>query len=135
MSKSNRISGYFAYGGVLLVPVTLNADRYIFMVDCGAAHCALNRRKLDVINAEPAGVNLTIAPVGKNLVTAPALTVRDFMVGAQKQNDILLAALDFPDALTKLDGLLGMNFLRNYRFTIEPDTATLVLREIPIRKK
>ncbi len=135
MSRSNRISGFFAYGGVLIVPVTLNADRYLFMVDCGAAHFALNRRKLDVINAEPAGVNITIAPVGKSLITAPALTVRDFMVGAQKQNNILLAALDFPEALSKLDGLLGMNFLHNYRFTIEPDTATLVLREIPVRKK
>ena len=135
MSQSNRITGYFAYGGVLLVPVTLNADRRIFMVDCGAAHCALNRRKLDLINAEPAGVNITIAPVGKNLVTAPALKVHDFMVGAKKQINVLLAVLDFPDALQKLDGLLGMGFLRNYRFTIEPDTATLVLREIPIRKK
>ncbi len=29
-------------------------------------------------------------------------------------------------------GLLGMDFLRQYRFTVEPDTATLILR--PVRK-
>lgn len=135
MSKSNRIAGYFDYGGVLLVPVTLNTDRRIFMVDCGAAHCALNRKKLDLVNAEPAGVNITIAPIGKDLVTAPALRVRDFMVGAKKQNNVLLAVLDFPAPLERLDGLLGMNFLGNYRFTIEPDTSTLVLRDKSIRKK
>lgn len=116
------------------MPVTLNADRRVFMVDCGAAHCALNRKKLDLINAEPAGVNITIAPVGKDLLTAPALMVRDFMVGAKRQNDVLLAVLDFPTPLQKLDGLLGMNFLGSYRFTIEPDTSTLVLRDIPVRK-
>jgi len=29
-------------------------------------------------------------------------------------------------------GLIGMDFLRQYRFTVEPDTATLILR--PLRK-
>ncbi len=135
MSKANRISGYFDYGGVLLVPVSLNGDTYTFMVDCGAAHCIINRNLLDQIAAEVSDTKLRLAPIGKQTVLASALKIKDFEVGARKQNDVTVGILDFPDELKKLNGLLGMNFLRNYRFTIEPDTATLVLREIPIRKK
>lgn len=35
-----------------------------------------------------------------------------------------------PDPL-RVDGILGLNFLRNFRVTFEFDTASLVLRELP----
>lgn len=133
MSKSNRIACYFDYGGVLLVPVQLNAGRFLFMVDSGAAYCAINRKKLDTITAEPTAINLAIAPIGKNLVTTPALKIGNFSVGFLSQEDILVSIVDFPEEL-KLDGLLGMNFLGKYRFTIEPNTATLILHDIPPKK-
>jgi hypothetical protein len=46
---------------------------------------------------------------------------------------LLVPVVDFPNSFN-LDGVLGMSFLHNYRFTIEPDTSTLVLRDIPVRK-
>lgn len=49
------------------------------------------------------------------------------------QEDVLVSIVDFRQEL-KLDGLLGMNFLGKYRFTIEPAAAMLILRDIPPKK-
>jgi predicted aspartyl protease len=129
----SRIPGRLAYGGVLIVPVELNGSILDFMVDSGAAYCSINRRLLDKIVAEPANFTLNIAPIGKEPISAPALNVKNFVVGSAVQSNILVAIVDFPKGF-HLDGLLGMNFLGKYRFTIESDTATLVLREIKKKK-
>ena len=41
----------------------------------------------------------------------------------------MAVVLEFPPAL-KLDGMLGMNVLKQFRVTLEMDTGTLVLRPI-----
>lgn len=61
------------------------------------------------------------------------MQIRNFSVGAMVQNNIVVSVVDFPEGF-QLDGLLGMSFLGKYRFTIEPDTATLILRNIPLKK-
>ncbi len=133
MSKSSRISGRFVFGGVLIVPVRLNDDRLFFMVDSGAAYCAINRKLLDRINAEPADVTLSIASIGKQPISASTLRIENFAVGGMIQKKVLVSVVDFPEGF-RLDGLLGMNFLGKYRITIETDTATLILREIKKKK-
>lgn len=131
---ASRIPGKWEFGGVLLVPVELDDSVCRFLVDCGAAHSAINRRLLDRITAIPSAITVTLAPLGKDTVVASTVKIRRLRVGAKIQNDLLMPIVDFPNSFN-LDGVLGMSFLHNYRFTIEPDTSTLVLREIPIRKK
>ena len=58
------------------------------------------------------------------------LTKINLKVGINAAKNLNVAIFDFPSEL-RVDGLLGMNFLKKFRFTIEPDTATLILREIP----
>lgn len=43
--------------------------------------------------------------------------------------DVEALVLTFPREL-QLDGILGMNVLKQFRMTLESDTATLVLRPI-----
>lgn len=50
------------------------------------------------------------------------------MGGCQIAN-VMAVVLEFPPAL-KLDGMLGMNVLKQFRVTLEIDTGTLVLRPI-----
>lgn len=130
MRSSDRIIGRIAYGGVLLVPVELNGFGLRFMVDTGAADCAI---ALDQVVAEPTPHKVVIAPIGTELVTASTLRINDFVVGGRMQKNVLVTIVDLPAGF-QLDGLIGMNFLGKYRFTIEPDTATLILRDIPIKK-
>lgn len=129
MYKASRIPGWFDYGGILLVPVELNGSVFTFMVDSGAAYCAINRKLLDKIVAEPADLKLSLAPLGKKIVTVSTLKIENFVVGDKVQKNALLAIVNCPEEL-KIDGLLGMSFMGKYRITIETDTATLVLREI-----
>lgn len=104
------------------------------MVDPGASCCAINRKLLDRITAEATSIKLSIGGIGIQLDNVAILKVKKFVVGNVVQNDVLVSVLDFAPNL-QIDGLVGMNFLSNYRFTFEPDTAILVLRDKPIRKK
>jgi len=129
---ANRIPGRF-YNGVLLVSVDLNGSVFKFVVDSGATYCAISRKLLDKFVAEPADLKISIAPVGKEPVFASTLNIENFIVGGIRQKNVLTSIVDFPPNL-QIDGLLGMDFMGKYRITIEPDTRTLVLRQIPKKK-
>lgn len=133
MYNANRISGRFDYGGVLFVPASLNGLRLYFLVDPGSAYCAINQKLLDKIVAEPTTEKRSIAPVGKKIIEVPTLRIENFVVGGLREKNFLVSILDFPEGF-QIDGLLGMDFMGKYRITIETDTATLILREIPKKK-
>lgn len=101
--------------------IELNAGRFLFMADSGQPI------------AQPTAITLAIAPIGRILVTTPALKIGNFNVEFMSQEDVLVSIVDFPQEL-KLDDLLGMNFLGKYRFTIEPAAAMVILRDIPPKK-
>lgn len=88
---------------------------------------------LDKIVAEPTGKSRSVAPLGKELISTPTLRIENFVVGGLKENDFEISAFDFPVGFQS-DGVLGMDFMSKYRITIEPDTKTLILREIPKKK-
>ncbi|MDZ7289887.1 MAG: retroviral-like aspartic protease family protein [candidate division KSB1 bacterium] len=133
MYKANRIAGYFDYGGVLLVPVSLNGLRLYFMVDSGSAYCAINQKLLDKIVAEPTTEMRSVAPLGKEVIKTPTLLIENFVVGGLREKDFVVSIVDFPAGF-QIDGLLGMDFMGKYRITIETDSQTLILREIPKKK-
>jgi hypothetical protein len=49
------------------------------------------------------------------------------------RRNLLISIVDFPMGF-QFDGVLGMDFVGKYRITIETDTNTLILREIPKKK-
>ncbi len=134
MQRHSRIAGHLDYGGVLLVPVGLNGTRLYFMVDTGASYCTINRMILDQITAEPTDIKFSIAPIGKEEIITAVLKVETFVVGDKIQKNVLVSVVDFPPSVDNLDGILGMDFMGKYRITIEPDTQTLILRQIPKKK-
>lgn len=133
MSKVDRISGRLGYGGVLIVPVKLNGFILRFMVDTGAAYCAVSRKALDQITAEPTDTKVWLAPIGKQPILASTLKIDNFAIGGILQRNMLVPIVDFPEGFQS-DGVIGMNFMGKYRITIETDTKTLILREIPKKK-
>jgi predicted aspartyl protease len=130
--RANRILGRF-YRGVLLVPVELKGSVFKFLVDSGAAYCVVSQKLLDKIIAEPTAEKRLIAPVGKHVVEVQTLRIDNFVVGGITAKNFLVSVHDFPGGLL-IDGLLGMDFMGKYRITIETDTQTLILREIPKKK-
>jgi len=127
--RGDRVQGRRAYGGVLVIPCQLNdAYRYWFLVDTGTALTMLSRRV-----AEEIGLDLTrpvrherIASVHK-VTQAPVLRLNSLRVGSQLATGIEVLVLSLPPDL-RVDGLLGVNFLRQFRPTFEFDQGTIVLR-------
>ncbi|MFQ5674733.1 MAG: retroviral-like aspartic protease family protein [bacterium] len=73
---------------------------------------------------------VSIAPAVGNVTQVPLASVSVLNVGSRSTKNLLVTISDFAKSM-RFHGLLGMNFLERFRFTIEPDTATLILRDIP----
>lgn len=130
MARAHRIRGKFQHG-VIVVPVKLNDVRLEFMLDTGASVCSINQGSAVRLGFDLKGAStIQVVPASGSLIRVPVTKVELLEVGMASRNNLSFAVLDFPTELF-IDGLLGMNFLKNFRFTIEPDTATLILREIP----
>ena len=57
----------------------------------------------------------------------PVIRLDSLQVGDKKVKNLEVLIVDLPTAL-RVDGLLGVNFLENFRVTFEFEQATLVLR-------
>lgn len=127
--KGDRVQGRRAYGGVLVIPCQLNdAYRYWFLVDTGTAITMLSRRVAEEIGLDlPHPVrNEGIASVHR-VTRAPVFRLSSLQVGRQRATVIEVLVLSLPADL-RVDGLLGVNFLEQFRPTFEFDQGILVLR-------
>jgi predicted aspartyl protease len=127
--KSDRIQGERIYGGLLLTPVRLN-DIYLhwFLVDTGAAITLLSERVADEIGIEYAN------PIRFQRIASlhrtehiPVIRMSNLQVGTQKTPHLEVGIFPFGRDL-KVEGLLGVNFLAQFRVTFEFDKAIMILR-------
>ncbi len=112
-------------GGAWRVRATLDGSMTgLFLVDTGASLCVLS----------PAVARrLSLAPGGKaqlqtanGIVTAPLVRLRTVDVGGNRARDVLAvvhAAVPPP-----LDGIIGLSFLDNFTYSVDPHRHTLRLR-------
>jgi clan AA aspartic protease (TIGR02281 family) len=130
LPSASRIRGRLAHGGVLLIPVRVQGQDFEFLLDTGAAYTALSE---DIITLLGITVNpqrmAAIAPAHGGVFQVPMVTIKELRLGGFRLTDIAAIVLEFPPIL-KIDGVLGMNILRQFRMTLEADTATLVLRRL-----
>lgn len=128
MPSASRIRGRLAHGGVLLVPVRVQGQDFEFLVDTGSAYTALSK---DLVALLGIAINphrtVAIAPAQGTIIRVPLITMAELSIGGFRMADIDAIVLEFPHEL-KLDGVLGINVLKQFRMTIEVDTGTLVLR-------
>jgi len=130
LPSASRIRGRLTHGGVLLVPVRVQGQDFEFLVDTGAAYTALSRDVVALLGI-PVDLHRTmaIAPAQGRTFRVPLITIPEFHIGGFQLGDVMAIVLDFPPEL-KIDGVVGMNVLRQFRMTIEADTRTLGLRHI-----
>ncbi len=116
-------------GNHYLVKVVLNNNvEATLMIDTGASVTSLSADSFTSLSEE---VNLDY--IGPRLFnTANGVTQGDvysaasLSLGKQLLNDVGVAVLDF-QSQTGVDGLLGMNVLKNFRFEIDQDNQQLLL--------
>ncbi|MFQ5630448.1 MAG: retropepsin-like aspartic protease [bacterium] len=130
MPKFDRIQGRLTRTGLLVVPVKVMQAKLEFLVDTGASYCVLREEIAHnlVLDYNPQRT-LRIIPASKQPILAPLCDVGFFQIGGFPVKRFTMLIIDLSEELY-VDGLLGMNFLKKFRFSIEPDTATLVLRKL-----
>lgn len=128
--SSSRIGGRFDLGGVLLIPVELNGKSTEFLFDPGAAITIISQKYVDYFNIPVDTTRRTELFIAHDEpVYAPRGIIEKIRVGGIVRKNLPVNIITFPPEAT-LRGLIGMNFLKGLRFTVETDTGTLILREI-----
>lgn len=113
---------------MLLVPARVNGQDFDFLVDTGWAFTGLSRATATALGLAPKpGASRRIALANGGVATLPMVAVRELRVGGHAASNLAAMVLDLTEEL-RFRGILGMDFLGRFRVTIEPDTATLLLR-------
>lgn len=110
-------------GAAVLVPVRINGKGpYNLVLDTGATFTCLDQELARELNLRPrAGVSAT--GVGaRSAGTVQLVGVKSLQVGTATASDVTACVLDLKHTRQmglKTDGLLGLNFLRAFRVTID----------------
>lgn len=109
-------------GDHVIVPVTLRYKRKRvranLLLDTGSSNVTLHRniaKKLKVKNLQKGSIRVA----GGELIDAEGVILDSVTVGQQTQKKLLAGIINHNGPDVAYDGLLGMNFLKNYQYTID----------------
>jgi clan AA aspartic protease (TIGR02281 family) len=115
-------------GNHVIVPTTLiYKNRKIeakLLVDTGATNIALHKdvaRKLAVITPNKGYIQVA----GGKLIEADVVKLDSVTVGPKTQKNLYAGIIEHRGATVPYDGLLGMNFLKNFQYTIDFDNQVI----------
>lgn len=111
-------------GNTVLVPVTLgNGDRTVeatLVLDTGASITTVTREIASRLNVNLEQSEKTVGMVaGGALIRAWQTRLNYVTVGPHTKNDMTVDIIDHKGPQVPYDGLLGMDFLRNFRYHID----------------
>jgi predicted aspartyl protease len=116
---------------LILLPVKINNEGpYIFAVDTGASSTVVSPEVAEILRIERERIpELTGAGGSMQAFTG---IVRSLAVGNAEMKDLAVVIADFLAMLsqaigTKLDGIIGYNFLKEFKVTIDYPSETLRL--------
>jgi hypothetical protein len=125
-----RISGQLRHDGLFVMPVWLNNQPFKLLFDPGSVYSMIKPSVVTLLNLRAIG-SRRVLQGAYFPVDCPVYQLESFQLGFVRLVNMRMVAISL-DARLGFHGLIGMDFLRRYRFTLEPDTATLILR--PLRK-
>ena len=116
-------------GDHFLVEVTLNRMSTVkLLIDTGASLTTLSHSSFaDLPQANFNYLGSRMFNTAGGLTRGDIYRASSIELGEMQLNDIDIAVIDYPSA-SNVDGLLGMNVLRNYRFEIDQDDKLLRLQ-------
>lgn len=115
-------------GNSYLVKATLNERRRVtLMLDTGASISVIKPTVLASLGGTT-GNNARVIQLNtaNGMVTAPLVQLESLTVGKQSIQGITVAVIDLT-GLSDIDGLLGMDYLGRFRFTVDRDQDALIL--------
>jgi clan AA aspartic protease (TIGR02281 family) len=114
----------------VLVPVTLGYGgktvQALLLLDTGATNTTISPEIAAKLNISLDQTKKTIGQVvGGGLLEAKRVKLNYIKVGPHTKTDIDIDIIEHIDLASNFDGLLGMNFLRNFRYHINFDNQTI----------
>jgi clan AA aspartic protease (TIGR02281 family) len=119
-------------GSLLVVAIMVNSTRQArLIIDTGASHTVLSRSIASDAQLFTARrpVQVTMQTVGGQ-VQGDMVRVDSIRVADLEVKDSWAAIYDLPDAPTGVEGLLGLNFLRQFEMTLDSARNQLYLEKI-----
>ena len=118
--QGNRVPGYRAYGGVLIVTTLLNQTRRVYMmVDSGAAYCCITpeiARLLGYDLRRPMA-RRSIASVQGVDVEVPSFRLQSLQIEGVIVQALEVLVITLSPRL-RIDGVLGVNFLERFHLRL-----------------
>jgi predicted aspartyl protease len=112
-----------------MIPIEINGRPIDFLLDSGAASTGINQRYVEFFKIEADPVRRQrIFPAHHEPVDVPIGRAEKIRVGGIIRKKLPVLIIPFPPQ-SSIPGVIGMNFLKGLRFTVEMDTGTLILRE------
>ena len=109
-------------GDHVIVPVTLRYKRKRvvakLLLDTGSSNVTLHRDIAKKLKAQKLQKG-SIQVAGGKLIDAEGVILDSVTVGQQTQKNLLAGIINHNGPDVPYDGLLGMNFLKNYQYTID----------------
>jgi len=117
-------------GQVVIVEATLNNKTAAkFIVDTGASYTMISSAMAKELSLDAGENNQTVPfQTANGLIQAPLVSLQSVAVGGMEINNLTAAIHDVvPDS--KISGLLGLNFLTNFRMDIDTQRGLLHLEK------
>jgi len=101
------------------------------VLDTGATRTILPADILADLGYDPGcpGLSRVRMITGSGIEYAPCITVKSLIVGGEQVDNLDVLCHDLP-AEADIDGLLGLNFLRNFDFSVEYSSGKLCFIKI-----
>jgi clan AA aspartic protease (TIGR02281 family) len=117
------------YGDQYVVETRLSAQQVHFLIDTGASTTAISRQKFKALfkTVETKFVGQFNVQTANGVVRSPMYQFASLEIAQAKVRNINVMVLPL-DELGHSDGLLGMNFLREFDFRIDQNKALLHLQ-------
>lgn len=106
------------------------------VLDTGATTTILPADILSDLGYDPGhpGLSRIRMITGSGIEYAPCVVIKSLIVGGEKIDNVEVLCHDLP-AEAGIDGLLGLNFLKNFDFTVEYSSGNLIFIKIRGERK
>jgi clan AA aspartic protease (TIGR02281 family) len=96
------------------------------LLDTGASMTVVDPDILDRLGYSLTGRQARFSTAG-GVVQAPLVSVSALMIGESRVEPLTVGALNIEGHSAEVDGLLGMDFLRHFEFSLDQDARRLIL--------
>ncbi|MEX2962038.1 retroviral-like aspartic protease family protein [Microbulbifer sp. TYP-18] len=118
-----KVNGHFIVSGVLG-----GRHKVELLIDTGATISVISSQFFQQLNAnyQPEFLSKTVMNTANGQVVVPVYRFDQFSIDGRVINDIEFAVMSLP-GVEESQGLLGMNYLKNFRFNIDQENSLLFL--------